>query len=140
MTWGAEDLSSALGASSNRDVDGNWLPPYELARSLCLFAAAAAEVPAIDTVFADFKNTDGLSRYARQARRDGFAGMLAIHPAQAELINEAFTPDAEELQRARKIVDLFDENPGAGVIAMDGKMLDRPHLLQARKILIMAGE
>ncbi len=138
LSWGAEDLSAALGASTNRDADGNWLPPYELARSLCLFAAAAAEVPAIDTIFADFRNMDGLSAYAVNARRDGFSGMLAIHPAQIEIINAAFTPDAEELQRAERIVSLFADNPQTGVVGMDGEMLDRPHLLQAQKIIAMA--
>jgi len=138
LSWGAEDLSAALGASANRDADGNWLPPYELARSLCLFAAAAAEVPAIDTIFADFRNMDGLSAYAANARRDGFSGMLAIHPAQIEIINAAFTPDAKEVERAERIVSLFADNPQTGVVGMDGEMLDRPHLLQAQKIIAMA--
>jgi citrate lyase subunit beta/citryl-CoA lyase len=139
LTWGAEDLSAALGASNNRDSSGNWLPPYELARSLCLFAAAAAEVAAIDTIFADFSDDDALSKYASGARRDGFSGMLAIHPAQVGIINRAFTPDADELERAMRIVSMFEANPDAGVIAFDGEMLDRPHLLQARKIITMAG-
>jgi citrate lyase subunit beta/citryl-CoA lyase len=138
LSWGAEDLSAALGASANRDADGNWLPPYELARSLSLFAAAAAEVPAIDTIFADFRNSDGLSIYAANARRDGFSGMLAIHPGQIDIINAAFTPDAAELERAERIVSLFAENPQSGVVGMDGEMLDRPHLLQAQKIIAMA--
>jgi len=138
LSWGAEDLSAALGASTNRDADGNWLPPYELARSLCLFAAAAAEVPAIDTIYSDFRDMDGLSAYAANARRDGFSGMLAIHPAQIEIINAAFTPDAEELERAERIVSLFADNPQTGVVGMDGEMLDRPHLLQAQKIIAMA--
>ena len=138
LSWGAEDLSAALGASTNRDVDGNWLPPYELARSLCLFAAAAAEVSAIDTIFSDFRDMDGLSIYATNARRDGFSGMLAIHPAQIEIINAAFTPDAAEVKRAESIVSLFSDNPRSGVVSMDGEMLDRPHLLQARKIIAMA--
>ncbi len=138
LSWGAEDLSAALGASANRDADSNWLPPYELARSLCLFAAAAAEVPAIDTIFADFRNMDGLAAYAANARRDGFSGMLAIHPAQIEIINAAFTPDAKEVERAERIVSLFADNPQTGVVGMDGEMLDRPHLLQAQKIIAMA--
>lgn len=138
LSWGAEDLSAALGASTNRDVDGNWLPPYELARSLCLFAAAAAEVPAIDTIYSDFRDMDGLSTYAANARRDGFSGMLAIHPAQIDVINAAFTPDAAELERAERIVSLFSDNPQSGVVGMDGEMLDRPHLLQAQKIIAMA--
>jgi citrate lyase subunit beta/citryl-CoA lyase len=138
MSWGAEDLSAAVGASSNRGDDGNWLPPYELARSLCLFAAGAAEVPAIDTVFTDFRDTGGLARYAANARRDGFSGMLAIHPAQVDVINRAFVPSAAELERAERIVALFSKNPEAGTLAMDGEMLDRPHLVQAQRILQLA--
>lgn len=138
LSWGAEDLSVAVGACTNRDAKGNWLAPYELARSMVLFAAAAAAVDAIDTVFADFRDTEGLSRYASNARRDGFSGMLAIHPAQVAIINAAFTPDAEELASAKRIVSLFADNPDTGVIGLDGKMLDRPHLLQAQKIIAIA--
>lgn len=138
LAWGAEDLSAALGAMSNRDEGGNWLPPYELARSLCLVAAAAAGVSAIDTVYTDFRDIDGLARYAANARRDGFSGMLAIHPDQVDVINRLFTPSAAELERARRIVALFDENPGAGVVGLDGQMIDRPHLVQARRILELA--
>ena len=138
LTWGAEDLSAAVGASNNRDDDGNWLPPYELARSLCLFAAAAADVAAIDTVFTDYKDADGLTRYASNARRDGFTGMLAIHPDQVDAINEAFMPSNEEVDRASRIVELFADNPDAGVLSMDGEMIDRPHWLQARRILDIA--
>ena len=138
LTWGAEDLAAALGATSNRDEQGRWLPPYELARSLCLYAAGAAELPAVDTVFADFRNTDGLRAAAQSARRDGFTGMLAIHPAQVPVINDAFTPGTEEIERARRIVALFDEQPGVGVVGLDGQMLDRPHLIQAKKLLAMA--
>jgi citrate lyase subunit beta/citryl-CoA lyase len=135
MSWGAEDLSAALGATRNRDEAGNWLPTYEMARSFCLLAAAAAEVAAIDTVFTDFRDEAGLTRYALNARRDGFSGMLAIHPAQVEVINAAFLPTAEELDRASRIVELFAANPGAGTLSMDGKMIDKPHLIQARRIL-----
>ncbi len=135
LTWGAEDLSAAVGATTHRDENGNWLPTYEMARSLCLLAAAAAEVAAIDTVFTDYKDNQGLRRYASNARRDGFSGMLAIHPAQVEVINAAFVPSAEEMQRAARIVELFAANPGAGTIGMDGKMIDRPHLVQARRLL-----
>lgn len=135
LSWGAEDLSAVLGAAANRDEDGAWLPTYGLARSLCLLAAAAAEVAAFDTVFTDFKDSEGLRRYASNARRDGFSGMLAIHPAQVETINAAFVPTAEELQRAARIVELFAANPGAGTIGMDGKMIDRPHFVQARRLL-----
>lgn len=137
MTWGAEDLSAALGAASARAEDGRWLPTFELARSLCLVAAAAAEVAAIDTVFTDFRNERGLAGYAAAARRDGFAGMLAIHPAQIPVINEAFSPSAEEVRRARRIVQLFADNPDAGTLAMEGEMIDRPHLMLARRILAL---
>ncbi len=138
LTWGAEDLSAAVGATGNRDADGNWLPPYEVARSLCLFAAGAAEVPALDTVFTDFRNLEGLATYATSARRDGFSGMLAIHPAQVDIINRAFVPTAAELERAERIVALFAANPGAGTLGMDGEMIDRPHLMQAERILRLA--
>ena len=138
LSWGAEDLSAAVGATRNRDENGAFLAPYQLARSLCLFAAAAAEVPAIDTVFTDFRNADGLAKYASEARRDGFAGMLAIHPAQVETINAAFEPTAEEIDRAKRIVAAFDANPGAGTIGLDGQMIDRPHLVQAKRILGLA--
>ena len=135
LTWGAEDLSAAVGANANKYDDGKWLPPYELARSLCLMAAAAAAVPAIDTVYTDFRNADGLREYARSARRDGFEGMLAIHPGQVGIINAAFSPSEVEVNRARRIVDLFAENPDAGVLAMDGEMIDRPHWVQAKRLL-----
>lgn len=137
LTWGAEDLSAAVGASANRDEQGNWLPLYEMARSFCLLAAAAAEVTALDTVFTDFRDSEGLLRYAANARRDGFSGMLAIHPAQVEAINAAFLPSPEEIERAERIVALFEENPGAGTIGLDGKMIDRPHLIQAQRVLKM---
>lgn len=140
LSWGAEDLSAALGASTNRDEHGNWLPTYELARSLCLIAAAAAAVPAIDTVFTDFKNEAGLRRYTANARRDGFSGMLAIHPTQVETINAAFAPSTKEIEYARQIVELFAANPGAGTVGLEGKMLDQPHLQQARRLLQRAGK
>jgi len=135
LSWGAEDLSVAVGASANRDERGNWLPLYEMARSFCLLAAAAAEVTALDTVFTDFRDSDGLLRYAANARRDGFTGMLAIHPAQIDTINAAFVPSAAEVEHARRVVALFDDNPGAGTVGMDGKMIDRPHLVQAQRVL-----
>ena len=138
LTWGAEDLSTAIGATANRDDAGSWLPPYELARSMTLFAAAAAGVPAVDTVYTDFRNLKGLADYAAKARRDGFGGMLAIHPEQVEVINEAFMPSSAEVERAQKIVDLFAANPGTGTLGMNGEMIDRPHLLQARQILEIA--
>ncbi len=135
LSWGAEDLSAAVGGSTNRDEDGNWLPLYEMARSYCLLAAAAAGVAAVDTVYTDFRNMDGLRDYASNARRDGFSGMLAIHPAQVDVINDAFTPSADELEHARRIVELFEANPTAGTVGLDGKMIDRPHLVQARRLL-----
>ena len=135
LSWGAEDLSAAVGAYTNRDENGAWLAPYELARSMCLFAAAAAEVPAFDTVYTDFRDLDGLSTYASNARRDGFSGMLAIHPAQVDVINSAFRLRDEEVERAQRIVDLFEANPGAGALGLDGEMIDRPHLVQAQRIL-----
>ncbi len=138
MTWGAEDLSAAVGAAANRDEEGAWLPSYEVARSLLLFAAHAAEVPAVDTVFTDFRDEEGLATYAAVARRDGFSGMLAIHPAQVDVINRAFVPTAAELDRARRIVELFADNPDAGTLGMDGEMIDRPHLIQAQRILQLA--
>ncbi|MGB5626496.1 MAG: CoA ester lyase [Woeseiaceae bacterium] len=137
LSWGAEDLSAAIGANANRDEQGNWLPLYEMARSSCLLAAAAAEVTALDTVFTDFRDSEGLLRYATSAYRDGFSGMLAIHPAQVDAINAAFLPSPEEIERAERIVALFEENPGAGTIGMDGKMIDRPHLIQAQRVLAM---
>ena len=138
LSWGAEDLAAAVGATKNRDEDGNWLPTYEMARSFCLLAAAASEVAAFDTVFTDFKNSEGLRRYASNARRDGFSGMLAIHPEQVDLINAAFVPTAEEIQHAARIVELFEENPEMGTIGMDGKMVDRPHYVQALRLLKLA--
>jgi citrate lyase subunit beta/citryl-CoA lyase len=138
LTWGAEDLSVAVGALDNKDSDGNWTQPYQLARSLCLFAAHAAGVEAIDTLYANFRDSEGLRRSCDEARRDGFGGKLAIHPDQVDVINEAFTPGADEIARARRIVALFDANPGVGTLALDGTMLDIPHLKQARRILAMA--
>ena len=138
LTWGAEDLSAAVGATTNRDENGNWTSPYQMVRALCLFAAHAAGVEAIDTLYADFRNLEGLEKSCAEARRDGFSGKLAIHPAQVEVINRAFTPSTQEIERARRIVALFEANPGAGTLALDGSMLDLPHLVQAKKILAMA--
>lgn len=140
LAWGAEDLSAAVGAMASRDATGAWLPPYELARSLCLFAASAAGVPAVDTVYTDFRDDDGLAAYAARARRDGFAGMLAIHPAQVDIINDAFSPSDAEIERARRIVALFEANPDSGTLGMDGQMLDRPHWVQAQRILEIAAQ
>jgi citrate lyase subunit beta/citryl-CoA lyase len=135
MTWGAEDLADAVGASGNRNPDGSYGFTYELARSMCLLGAAAAGVAAIDTIHGDFRDEDGLRRRAEQVRRAGFRGMLAIHPAQVDVINTAFTPTAEELAEAQAIVDLFAANPGVGAIGHNGAMLDRPHLARAQALL-----
>jgi citrate lyase subunit beta/citryl-CoA lyase len=135
MTWGAEDLADAVGASENRNPDGSYGFTYELARSMCLLGAAAAGVAAIDTIHGDFRDHAGLRRRAEQVRRAGFRGMLAIHPAQVDVINAAFTPTAEELAEAQEIVDLFAANPGVGAIGHKGAMLDRPHLARAQALL-----
>jgi citrate lyase subunit beta/citryl-CoA lyase len=139
MSWGAEDLADALGASENRDADGAYGFTYELARSFCLLGAAAAGVAAIETIHGDFRDEAGLKKRAEQVRRAGYRGMLAIHPAQVEVINAAFTPGAEELAAAQEIVDLFAANPGAGTIGHRGAMLDRPHLARAQALLELAG-
>lgn len=138
LTWGAEDLATAIGATANRDDAGQWSAPFQLARSLCLFGAAAAGVAAIDTLHADFRDEAGLAASARQARRDGFIGKLAIHPDQVAPINAAFTPSADEIAHAEAVVGLFAANPDAGALSLDGKMLDRPHLLQAKRTLARA--
>jgi citrate lyase subunit beta/citryl-CoA lyase len=135
LTWGPEDLSAELGAEANRDAEGRLTEPYRLARSLCLFAAAAAQTTAIETVYVDFRNLDGLKRDTEAARRDGFSGRLAIHPAQVAVINAVFTPTAEALAKARAIVAAFAAAPGAGAIGIDGKMYDRPHLVRAERLL-----
>jgi citrate lyase subunit beta / citryl-CoA lyase len=138
MTWGPEDLSVEIGAETNRDSEGRLTEPYRLARSLCLFGAATALVTAIETVYVDFRNLDGLRRDTEEARRDGFSGRLAIHPAQVAIINEVFTPTAEALAKARAIVAAFAASPGGGAIGIDGKMYDRPHLLRATQLIARA--
>jgi citrate lyase subunit beta/citryl-CoA lyase len=135
LTWGAEDLSAELGAETNRDAQGRFLDPYRLSRVLCLAGAAAAEVPALDTVYVDFRDSDGFRRECEEARRDGFAGKMAIHPAQVPIINEVFTPTPEVLAQAQSIVDAFAANPEAGVVAVSGIMVDRPHLVRAKRLL-----
>jgi len=138
LTWGAEDLSAEIGAETNRDAQGRYTEPYRLARALALVAAAAAQVPAIDTVFVDFRNETGLRQTCEEARRDGFAGKLAIHPAQVAIINQAFTPTAQAIARAKAIVAAFAAAPGAGVVGIDGVMYDRPHLARAQQLLARA--
>jgi citrate lyase subunit beta/citryl-CoA lyase len=139
ITWGAEDLSTAIGAISNRDADGKLSPLYELAASMCLCAAAAASVPAIDTLYANFRDAEGLATSCAQARRRGFRGRIAIHPDQVDTINEAFTPSERELEHARRVVAAFAAKPDAGTVGIDGLMYDIPHLKQARQTLGLAG-
>ncbi len=138
LTWGAEDLSAAVGATATRNADGAWTAPYQLARSLCLFGAKAAGVAAIDTLHADFRDHAGLRASCAEARRDGFTGKLAIHPDQVGIINECFMPSAAELEQARRIVALFAANPGVAALALDGRMLDLPHLRLAQGTLARA--
>lgn len=140
MSWGAEDLSSELGAQEQRGPDGEYSHTYEMARSLCLLGAVKAQVAPIETVQPEFRDLDALKERALRVRRQGFRGMLAIHPAQIEPINIAFTPSEEELAHARAVVKLFADNPGAGTLALDGNMLDRPHLALAQRILAESGE
>ncbi|MFL5237669.1 MAG: HpcH/HpaI aldolase/citrate lyase family protein [Rhizomicrobium sp.] len=136
MTWGAEDLSAELGAATNRDEDGEFLLTFKIVRSLCLLAAKAAGVEAIETLHANFRDTAGLQRAARAAQREGFSGMLAIHPDQVEIINAAFTPSHADIEHAREVVAAFES--GAGVASLDGRMLDQPHLKQAQHVLALA--
>lgn len=139
LTWGAEDLPAAIGASTSREEDGSYTAPYQLARSLTLFGAAAAGVAPIETVYPAFRDLDGLAAYVARARRDGFTGMMAIHPAQIPVINQAFTPSEPEVAHARAVIAAFAANPEAGALSLDGKMIDRPHLKQAERILAQAG-
>lgn len=139
VTWGAEDLPAAIGAISSRETDGSYTPPYEVIRALTLFGAHAAGVAAIETVHPDFRDLDGLERYCQRGMRDGFTGMMAIHPAQVEVINRAFTPTQAAVEHARRVVAAFAENPGAGALQLDGRMIDAPHLKQAEALLRRAG-
>ena len=138
VTWGAEDLSSAIGAVSNREADGSYSPLYTLANSLCLCMAAAAEVPAIDTLYADFRDAEGLASACQASRRRGFRGRIAIHPDQVAVINAAYSPTAAELAHAQRIVDAFAAQPEAGTLSIDGVMIDKPHLTQALRTLDQA--
>lgn len=138
VLWGAEDLSAALGAAANTDLDGELSFTYKMARSLCLATAAAAECQPIDTVYTDFKNPDGLRDNCNAARREGFLGKIAIHPNQVDIINRAFTPSDAEILHAKAVIRAFDDNPGKGTIALDGRMLDRPHFVQAQRVLAIA--
>lgn len=138
LTWGAEDLPASVGAAGSREADGSYTDPYKVVRALTLFGAHAAGVPAIETVYPDFRDLDGLAAYAARGRRDGFTGMMAIHPSQVAVINAAFTPSAEEVAHARAVVEAFAANPGAGVLQLDGKMIDAPHLKAAQRLLALA--
>ncbi len=135
ITWGSEDLATGLGAHASRDDQNRYRAPMELARTLCLCAGSAAGVLAIDTVYPDFRDLEGLERDAERAAADGFSGKLAIHPDQVPVINAAFTPGDDEIARARQIVEAFEADPGAGVITLEGSMIDRPHLIHAQKLL-----
>ena len=138
LSWGPEDLATELGAPANRDAQGNFLPPFELVRSLCLAKARELGVQPLDTVFTDFRNPEGLAAECASARRIGYSGKLAIHPAQIDIINQAFSPSEDEVAHAQKLVDLFAANPGAGALQLDGRMVDIPHLRLAEQILAKA--
>jgi citrate lyase subunit beta/citryl-CoA lyase len=135
LTWGAEDLAAALGATDNKEPDGAWTFPFQIARAQCLFGALAADVVPIDTIYSDFRDAEGFERDCRRSRRDGFLGRLAIHPDQVAIINRCYAPSESEIAHARRIVEAFAANPGAGVLAVDGKMVDVPHLKAAQKTL-----
>ncbi|ONF95639.1 HpcH/HpaI aldolase/citrate lyase family protein [Sphingomonas jeddahensis] len=139
VTWGAEDLPASIGAATAREDDGSYTDPYRVVRALTLFGAHAAGVPAIETVFPDFRNLDALAAYAARGQRDGFTGMLAIHPTQVSVINDAFTPSEAEIAHAKAVIAAFDANPGAGALQLDGKMIDAPHLKSARRLLALVG-
>ena len=138
LTWGGEDLATDIGAATNKHDGGEWTGPFQLARNLCLFGAAAAGLAAIDTVYTNFRDETGLAAECRTAARDGFSGKLAIHPAQVPVINAAFTPSAEALARATRVIEAFAEAGDTGVVGLDGEMLDRPHLSAAQSLLARA--
>ncbi|MGF9759431.1 CoA ester lyase [Microvirga sp. 0TCS3.31] len=140
IAWGGEDLSADLGAETNRGADGGYTDPYRLARSLTLLGGTAAGVDPVDSVFTNFRDMAGLEAECREARRDGFVAKMAIHPAQVPVINEAFTPSQEAVERALAVIEAFKSNPGAGVVGVNGEMLDRPHLLRAERLLRRAGK
>jgi citrate lyase subunit beta/citryl-CoA lyase len=140
LTWGVEDLSAAIGARSARGADGAFTPPFEMLRALVLFAAHSAQVPAIETVYKAFRDHAGLTAYLARAAHDGFTGMLAIHPDQVPIINAAFTPSPDAVAKAQRIVAAFRANPGAGVVSLDGIMLDAPHLKAAENIIARAAQ
>ncbi|WP_066800149.1 HpcH/HpaI aldolase/citrate lyase family protein [Sphingomonas soli] len=135
LTWGAEDLPAAIGAATSREEDGSYTAPYQMVRSLTLFGAHAAGLAAIETVYPNIADTEGLAAYVARGRRDGFNGMMTIHPAQVAVINAGFSPSEAEIEHARAVVAAFADNPGAGALKLDGKMIDRPHLKQAEALL-----
>lgn len=139
LTWGAEDLPAAIGAATSREEDGGYTDPYRMVRALTLFGAAAAGVAPIETVYPDIRDIEGLRAYARRGARDGFTGMMAIHPAQVPVIEEAMRPSDAAIGRAQAIVAAFAERPGVGAIQLDGQMIDAPHLKAARAVLVRAG-
>ncbi|MBC6407284.1 MAG: CoA ester lyase [Rhodobacteraceae bacterium] len=138
LTWGAEDLATALGASTNRDATGDWAFTYKVVRSMTLMAARAAGVEPVETLYVDFRDEAGLAAASRSARSEGFTGRLAIHPAQVAAINAAFIPSAEEIALAERVVSAFDAAPGVGTVGLDGKMYDIPNLKQAQQVLSLA--
>ncbi len=135
LTWGAEDLPAAIGATGSRDAAGRFTAPYDMVRSLALFAAHAAKAPAVETVYPDIRDLEGLAAYAARGAFDGFSGMMAIHPAQVSVINLAFSPSATALEQARAVVAAFSNAPNVGAVQLDGRMLDAPHLKQALRLL-----
>jgi citrate lyase subunit beta/citryl-CoA lyase len=138
LTWGSEDLATALGASTNRDASGEWAFTYRIVRSLTLMGARAAGVQPIDTLYADFRDEKGLYASSRASRAEGFTGRLAIHPAQVDAINQSYMPSAEEIEHARRVVAAFESSPGAGAVGLDGRMIDIPHLKQAQALIAQA--
>ncbi|MDX3806877.1 HpcH/HpaI aldolase/citrate lyase family protein [Bosea thiooxidans] len=138
MTWGAEDLGAVIGSATNKQSDGDWTQTYRIVRSMCLFAASAADVARIDTLYADFKNPAGLEESCRASQQDGFTGRIAIHPDQVETINRCFSPSADDLAQAKRVVAAFEAQPGIGTLGIDGKMYDIPHLKLARRIVAAA--
>jgi citrate lyase subunit beta / citryl-CoA lyase len=135
IAWGGEDLAADIGAESNKTITGDYADPYRLARSLTLIGAASAEIMAIDSVFTNFKDQNGLSQETEAGRRDGFSGKMAIHPAQVPIINAVYTPSVKAIAKAQAIIAAFAANPDAGVIGLDGEMIDKPHLRQAQRIM-----
>jgi citrate lyase subunit beta / citryl-CoA lyase len=138
MMWGGEDLAADIGAVANRDASGRYTAPFELARALCLFGAAAASVLPIDAVYTNFRDTEGLRAEALEGLRSGFGAKAAIHPAQVDVINEAFTPSAADIESAKRVIAAFDSAGSSGVASIDGRMLDRPHLRSAQRVLARA--